>query len=92
MVLITYAQHPRIVQLFDTFALQNDGAFCTVLQRCDGGDLDSLLKAHKTLPEREARCIISQVIHPLHCAVRWALVSSNTCTCAGVFGSEALGV
>ena len=27
--------------------------FCTVLEYCDGNDLDFLLKQHKTVPERE---------------------------------------
>jgi len=36
-------------------------SFCTVLEYCDGGDLDAYLKSQKVLPEREARCIISQI-------------------------------
>ena len=41
--------HPRIVRLRDVFELSSEG-FCTVLDYCDGGDLEQLLKAHKTLP------------------------------------------
>lgn len=36
-------------------------SFCTVLEYCDGHDLDFYLKQHKTIPEREARSIIMQV-------------------------------
>lgn len=39
--------------------------FCTVLEYCDGHDLDFYLKQHKSIPEREARCIIMQVVHAL---------------------------
>ena len=31
--------------------------FCTVLEYCDGNDLDFLLKQHKTVPEREVSLI-----------------------------------
>lgn len=52
--------HPRVVRMLDIFEI-DDNAFCTVLQFCDGCDLDAYLRAHKTLPEREARAIIAQV-------------------------------
>jgi tousled-like kinase len=52
--------HPRIVRLIDVFEVSKDG-FCTVLEHCDGGDLEQTLKERKTLPEREARSIIMQV-------------------------------
>jgi len=53
--------HPRIVRLFDLFTIDND-SFCTVLEYCDGNDLDFYLKQHKQIPEKEARCIIMQVL------------------------------
>uniref|UniRef100_A0A914DBN8 Protein kinase domain-containing protein n=1 Tax=Acrobeloides nanus TaxID=290746 RepID=A0A914DBN8_9BILA len=56
--------HPRIVRLFDLFTIDND-SFCTVLEYCDGNDLDFYLKQHKQIPEKEARCIIMQVISAL---------------------------
>ncbi|XP_077514760.1 tousled-like kinase isoform X5 [Amblyomma americanum] len=40
-------------------------SFCTVLEYCDGHDLDFYLKQHKCIPEREARCIVMQVVHAL---------------------------
>ncbi len=52
--------HPRIVKLFDLFTIDNH-SFCTVLEYCDGNDLDFYLKQHKQIPEKEARCIIKQV-------------------------------
>lgn len=30
--------HPRVVQLFDVFKIDNN-SFCTVLEYCEGGDL-----------------------------------------------------
>ncbi|KAL3116072.1 hypothetical protein niasHT_007372 [Heterodera trifolii] len=56
--------HPRIVRLFDLFTIDND-SFCTVLEYCDGHDLDFYLKQHKQIPEKEARCIIMQVVSAL---------------------------
>lgn len=52
--------HTRIVRLVDVFEVSTDG-FCTVLEHCDSGDLEHLLKEKRTLPEREARSIIMQV-------------------------------
>lgn len=57
-------RHPRVVQLIDIFEI-DENTFCTVLEYCDGSDLDSYLRAHHTLPEREARSIIGQVISGL---------------------------
>ena len=39
--------------MFEMFC--NTSRFCTVLEYCDGNDLDFLLKQHKTVPEREVR-------------------------------------
>lgn len=52
--------HQRIVRLIDVFEVSKDG-FCTVLEYCDGGDLEHVLKNQKTVAEREARSIIMQV-------------------------------
>jgi serine/threonine protein kinase len=53
--------HPRVVKLYDVFEIDAN-SFCTVLEYCDGHDLDFYLKQHKTIPEKEARAIIMQVI------------------------------
>lgn len=54
-------RHPRIVSLFDVFEIDND-SFATVLEICDGTDLDTVLKKNKTLPERDARSILLQIL------------------------------
>ncbi|XP_054165508.1 serine/threonine-protein kinase tousled-like 2 [Oppia nitens] len=56
--------HPRVVRLFDVFEIDAN-SFCTVLEYCDGHDLDFYLKQHKSIPEREARSLIMQVVHAL---------------------------
>lgn len=57
--------HPRVVKLYDVFEIDAN-SFCTVLEYCDGHDLDFYLKQHKTIPEKEARAIIMQVIFQQH--------------------------
>jgi tousled-like kinase len=56
--------HPRVVQLFDVFPIDLN-SFCTVLEYCDGSDLDLYLKEKGQLSEREAKCIIMQVFSGL---------------------------
>lgn len=56
--------HARIVSLFDVFTIDNH-SFCTVLEYCDGKDLDFYLKQNKVIPEKEARSIIMQVVNAL---------------------------
>lgn len=57
-------EHPRIVRLFDVFEIDTS-SFCTVLEYCDGHDLDFYLKQHKCIPEREARSIVMQIVNAL---------------------------
>jgi tousled-like kinase len=54
-------RHPRIVSLFHVFEIDNN-SFATVLELCDGTDLDTLLKEKKVLPERDARAILLQIL------------------------------
>lgn len=61
--------HPRIVALYDIFEI-DDNTFCTVMEYCDGGDLDSYLKQHKQLPEGEARVLIAQLFDGLRYLMR----------------------
>uniref|UniRef100_A0A4W4EZ45 non-specific serine/threonine protein kinase n=1 Tax=Electrophorus electricus TaxID=8005 RepID=A0A4W4EZ45_ELEEL len=56
--------HPRIVKLYDYFSLDTD-SFCTVLEYCEGNDLDFYLKQHKLMSEKEGRSIIMQVVNAL---------------------------
>jgi len=53
--------HPTVVKLLDVFEVDAD-AFATVLEYCDGADLESLLKARKLLSEKEAKPILLQVL------------------------------
>lgn len=54
-------RHPRIVSLFDVFEIDTN-SFATVLECCDGTDLDTLLKTKRRLPERDARAILLQIL------------------------------
>lgn len=56
--------HPKIVQLYDVFEI-DDNSFCTVLEYCNGQDLDLYLKSNQTLGERESKSIISQIFSGL---------------------------
>uniref|UniRef100_A0A8B9LFA2 non-specific serine/threonine protein kinase n=1 Tax=Astyanax mexicanus TaxID=7994 RepID=A0A8B9LFA2_ASTMX len=56
--------HPRIVKLYDYFSLDTD-TFCTVLEFCEGNDLDFYLKQHKLMSEKEARSIVMQIANAL---------------------------
>ncbi|XP_034415039.1 serine/threonine-protein kinase tousled-like 2 isoform X1 [Cyclopterus lumpus] len=56
--------HPRIVKLYDYFSLDTD-SFCTVLEYCDGNDLDFYLKQNKLMSEKEGRSIVMQIINAL---------------------------
>jgi tousled-like kinase len=49
------------VSLYDVFEIDAN-SFATVLECCDGTDLDSLLKVKRYLPERDARAILLQIL------------------------------
>ena len=57
-------EHHHIVRLLEVFEIDNN-SFCTVLEYIDGCDLDYYLKLNKTLPEKEARSIICQILSAL---------------------------
>jgi tousled-like kinase len=54
-------RHPRIVTLHDVFEI-DDNSFATVLECCEGTDLDTMLKERKKLPEDHARAILLQIL------------------------------
>ncbi len=54
-------RHPRIVSLYDVFEIDKD-SFATVLEVCDGTDLDTLLQERKMLSEKHARAILLQIL------------------------------
>lgn len=56
--------HNNIVRLWDIFEIDQN-TFCTVLEYCSGKDLDAVLKATPSLPEKEARSIISEIFQGL---------------------------
>eukprot|EP00798_Chlamydomonas_sp_ICE-L_P004976 gene4976-34755_t len=56
--------HPHIVGLMDILEIDNN-TFATVLDFCDGPDLESVLRENQTLPEKEARSILAQVFSGL---------------------------
>ncbi|KAJ6237327.1 tousled-like kinase [Anaeramoeba flamelloides] len=56
--------HKRIVRLFDVFEV-DEQSFCTIMEYCPRGDLDTLLKTKRTLVERQARSIITQIFEGL---------------------------
>jgi len=58
-------KHARIVGLYDRFEVDIN-TFCTVLEYCEGNDLDFYLKQHKTINEKEARTVIMQVVSALY--------------------------
>lgn len=53
-----------IVQLYDVFEIDSN-SFCTVLEHCDGNDLDFVLKQNQFIPEKEARSILGQILSAL---------------------------
>jgi tousled-like kinase len=54
-------RHSKVVSHYDTLEIDNS-SFCTVLELCSGPDLYTYLKLNKTVPESEARIIISQIL------------------------------
>jgi tousled-like kinase len=53
-------KHDHVVKLLDVFEVDSD-TFCTVLELCEGDDLDARLKNSGTMSEREARAIVAQI-------------------------------
>ncbi|CAJ0579562.1 unnamed protein product, partial [Mesorhabditis spiculigera] len=56
--------HQRIVRLIDLFTIDNH-SFCTVLEYVSGNDLDFYLKQNKSMPEKEARIVLMQMLSAL---------------------------
>ncbi|GLT31009.1 hypothetical protein SLA2020_057770 [Shorea laevis] len=56
--------HPHIIRHLDNFTIDND-TYCTVLELCNGKDLQFALKTVHTFAENEARVLISQILHGL---------------------------
>lgn len=54
-------KHPNIVTYFDTLEIDRL-SFATVLEFCEGPDLDFLIKRNGTIPEKEARVYLKQIL------------------------------
>lgn len=50
---------------FRRFCVFHVHRFCTVLEFCEGNDLDFYLKQHKLMSEKEARSIVMQIANAL---------------------------
>lgn len=57
-------KHRRIVRLLDHFAI-DAMSFGVAMEYCDGVDLDTFLKAHGPMNEREAKGVIVQILSAL---------------------------
>lgn len=57
-------RHPRILRAFGSFTVNLD-TVVSVMDLCQGSDLDKILRKQSCLPEREARSIISQLVAAL---------------------------
>ena len=53
--------HPNIVKYKDTIEI-NDYSILTVLEYCEGGDLDMQLKKRNSFTEKEAKAIIEKLL------------------------------
>lgn len=56
--------HCKIVRLYDRFEVDIN-TFCTVLEYCEGNDLDFYLKQQSKISENEAKTIIMQIVQAL---------------------------
>lgn len=72
--------HPRVVQLFDVFKIDNN-SFCTVLENCEGADLVRWLSVSQVLA---GLLPFSSVIHYYHHSV--GRLSQDTILAAGEGG------
>jgi len=57
--------HDKLIKMYDTFVFDNN-TFVTVLEYCEGADLDLYIKKHQKIPEREAKNIVAQVFSGLN--------------------------
>eukprot|EP00755_Sulcionema_specki_P035178 Sspe_Gene.21468::Locus_8058_Transcript_1_1_Confidence_1.000_Length_2605::g.21468::m.21468/K08864/TLK; tousled-like kinase len=58
-------RHPNVVRLLNYFTVE-EGSFATVLEYTPLDDLDTYLKQHHSLKERDARAILLQIVSALH--------------------------
>lgn len=51
--------------LSNSYLIYPSNRFCTVMEYCEGNDLDFYLKQHKLMSEKEARSIVMQIVNAL---------------------------
>eukprot|EP00039_Didymoeca_costata_P007792 m.103981 g.103981 ORF g.103981 m.103981 type:complete len:675 (-) comp13830_c0_seq2:42-2066(-) len=56
--------HENVTELYDVFEI-DENSFCTVLEFCDGNDLDFQLKQCHSLSERDAKSKLVQIVDAL---------------------------
>jgi tousled-like kinase len=57
-------KHENIIKFIDAFAI-NEHCYCHVMEHTEGVDLDTWLKAHGHMNEKEARGVLVQIWHAL---------------------------
>jgi tousled-like kinase len=72
-------RHPRVVAFYDVFEIDIN-SFATVLEYCRGTDLDEKLKRLKSIPEKEARAILLQIVSGLRYLATPVGISGSTST------------
>lgn len=53
----------KVLSIYDRIC--SSSRFCTVMEFCEGNDLDFYLKQHKLMSEKEARSIVMQIVNAL---------------------------
>lgn len=56
---------PKSTDFPNDLFLLTTGRFCTVLEYCEGNDLDFYLKQNKLMTEKEGRSIVMQIVNAL---------------------------
>jgi tousled-like kinase len=59
-----FLKHLNIVEHYDSVEIDSN-SFCTILEYCNGPNLSTYLKIHKTLNEKEAKMIVRQILSGL---------------------------
>jgi tousled-like kinase len=56
--------HPNIVSHLDSVEIDSN-SFCAVLEFCNGPDLATYLRKYKTIPEKDSKSIVKQIVSGL---------------------------
>ena len=58
--ILQLVRHPCIIQLYDI--LETENSYYLVMELCSGGDMMEYLKIRKSLPEKETRKYVRQIV------------------------------